>query len=234
MDTADLNELCPTLGKDNSTLLNIVYDDRLTISVLYKPADIIGCTRSVVVFGSSSSSSSSSWSSSEAHMFCIKSISADLSLEYAVLLKLHTMLKIAFCKLIGLGGDTVIKMNTLYDEIAPWTITMVINPDYGVLGDFSKVKARILSGTHLFYLVQNQSDTANYATYKKRADLFKGCLIQGWTYQTPASTFYNDAVKNHHAVTLDKAITFDFLDWMSYRMKDAESTVAIYKLNRMF
>jgi len=228
MDTEDLKELCPVLGKENSTLLNIVYDDKLTISVHYKPADIIGCTRSVVVFGSGS------WSMPEAHMFFIKGVTADLALEYAVLLKLHAMLKIAFCKLISLGGDAVIKLNTLYDEIAPWTMSMVINPDYGILGDFSKVKARILAGTHLFYLVQNQSDLANYALYNKHKEVFKGGLIQGWTYQTPVSTFYNDAVKDHHSVKLGKTVTFEFLDWMSYHTKDAESTAAIYKLNRMF
>ena len=292
MDTSDLTELCPVLGQSNVTKFDIVYDDKRKISVIYKPANIAGCTRSIVFFSQSKNKvaadveqffSRVDWAYSEAHIFYVSDpyyymnslacdkekhsnacgsyymldFKSELPLIHPILHKFHELLGIAFCKFIGVGESaySALQFSALFGEIAPWTITLAVNPpiDISLLNgrtdiemlhggpidwsiDYNNMKEKALKGKHLFFVVQNRMDTSYYkgGFLKQKAEM-KDNLVQGWAFQTPASSFYNDNNTDHRNVQLSREVVFDFIDWMSnVNMKATEGTAGIYHLKREF
>ena len=279
MDTQDLSDHCPVLGQNNETYFEVVHDDKNSVFMLYKPADISGCTRSVVIFSQSNGPirdeyflSKTNWKFPEAHLFFVSDTSyfnknsdglsngshymtdfrSDTSLVHSVLLKFHELLGIAFSKIIGLdsAGYSALQFSAIFDEIAPWTITMAINSPLGKSGltntdsieaifgkpidwkiNYDKIKAKSAKGKHLFYVVQNSSDELRYksAFLKFKRD-FQENGVQGWVYQTPAVSFYNNATTDH--VNLSRNVAFDFLDWISNGNPSATHNAGIYRLNR--
>jgi len=290
MDTSDLTELCSIVGQSNVSKFEIIYDDKRKISVIYKPANIAGCTRSLVFFSQSKNKVASDveqffsrvdWAYSEAHIFYVSDpyysinalaegkksnacggyymldFSSELPLIHPILHKFHELLGIAFCKLIGIGESaySALKFSALFGEIAPWTITLAINPpiDTSLLNgqadiemlhggpidwsiDYNTIKEKALKGKHLFFVVQNRMDTSYYkGGFLKHKTAMKDNLVQGWAFQTPASSFYNDNNTDHRNVQLSREVVFDFIDWMSnMNMKAAEGTAGIYHLKREF
>ena len=287
MDTTDLTEICPVLGQSNVTSFDIVYDDSHVVSVVYKPADIPGCTRSLVFFSQAKNKveedrffSRLGWQFSEAHIFYVSDpfyysnfkggkkfdivggyymmdFRDYMPLLHPVLVKFHELLGIAFCKIIGSGDAaySTLQFSALFDEIAPWTLTLAINPPLSVEGllantdaiekinggsidwsiKYDKIKAKVAKGKHLFFVAQNHLDTLYHKeSFLKNKGLLKEAGIQGWTFQTPASTFYNDNALDHHNLGMSKDVVFDFIDWMSYHTKTAEATAAVYNLKREF
>jgi hypothetical protein len=286
MDTTDLSEHCPVLGQTNITHFDIVYDDSNVVSIIYKPADIPGCTRSIVFFSQAKNKveedrffSRIGWKHNEAHIFYVSDpfylanfmggkkfdvcggyymmdFKGYVPLIQPVLVKFHELLGIAFCKLIGTGDAaySVLQFGALFDEIAPWTLTLAMNPPLvaGLLSNvaaieklnngsidwsinYSKIKAKVAKGKHLFFVVQNNMDSLYHKdSYLKSKSLLRDNGIQGWTFQTPASTFYNSDLTDHHSIGLSREAVFDFIDWMSYRTPDSEAISAVYNLKREF
>lgn len=286
MDTTDLTEICPILGQANVTSFDIVYDDTHVISVVYKPADIEGCTRSIVLFSQAKNKVEEDrffnrlgWKYGEAHIFYVSDpfyfvnflggkkfdivggyymmdFRSYVPLIHPILVKFHELLGIAFCKIIGSGDSaySALQFSAIFDEIAPWTLTLAINPpltnslltntgaiekinegsiDWTI--DYTKIKAKVAKGKHLYFVAQNHLDAAYYKiSYLKNNTLLKDYGVQGWTFQTPASTFYNDNELDHHNLGMSKEVVFDFIDWMSYNTKTAEATAAVYNLKREF
>jgi hypothetical protein len=286
MDTLDLSNVCPILGQENITDFNIVYDNNTSILIHYKPADIPGCTRSIVFFSQSTKKvesdhffSRTSWKFPEAHLFFVNDpyyfknfigrkkydspigyymldFKGWVPLIHPILLKFHELLGIAFCKLIGSGdaGYSALQFGAIFEEIAPWTLTIAINPplyksllnytdvidkinecpiDWSL--DMSKIKTKVEKGKHLFYVVQDMLDEIHYKeSYLKFKQKLKENGIQGWTFTTPVTSFYNKTSNNYHTMELSKEITFDFLDWMSNHIPSAESNAAVHKLIREF
>lgn len=230
MDTITLSEFCPIIGHDTLIQFNIVYDTTRTISVLYRPSSLNGSTRSIVFFGSGYEL----YKYSEAHIFYISNFNDD-ALIHSVLLKFHELLGISFCKLIGhdVYGYTLLAFNALFEELAPWTLTMIINLHLktDLTLDLSKIKAKQEKGTHVFTVVQNRLDKLQYNKVFSIQDILKENRIQGWSFETPASTFYNDSQINHHLVRLDKSALFEFIDHIGIGSKNNS---AIYKLFREF
>jgi hypothetical protein len=281
MDTQDLSDHCPVLGQSNGTYFEVVQDDKRKVFLLYKPADISGCTRSVVVFSQANNAISdehflgkTNWKFPEAHLFFVSDPSyfnkgadglssgayymtdfrSTAPLVHSVLLKFHELLGIAFSKIIGLGGAgySALQFSAIFDEVAPWTITMAINSPLGKSGltntdaseanmgqpidwkiNYDKIKAKSAKGKHLFYVVQNRSDEVKYknAFLKFKQD-FQDNSVQGWVYQTPAVSFYNNSTLDHQNVNLSKDVAFDFLDWMSSGNPKARHNAGIYRLER--
>lgn len=286
MDTTDLSEICPILGQTNVTSFDFVYDDSHVVSIIYKPADIPGCTRSIVFFSQAKNKVEEDsfftrlgWKYSEAHIFYVSDpyylanfkggkkldvvggyymmdFRGYMPLIHPVLVKFHELLGIAFCKIIGTGDAaySVIQFSAIFDEIAPWTLTLAINPplvgsllintsaieklnegniDWSI--NYSKIKTKVAKGTHLFFVAQNRMDSTYYKdSYLKKKGVLKDSGIQGWTFQTPASTFYQDNISDHHNLPMSREVFFDFIDWMSYHTKAAEATGGIYDLKREF
>jgi len=286
MDTSDLSEICPILGQNNVTAFDIVYDDSHVVSIVYKPADIPGCTRSIVYFSQAKNKveedryfSRLGWNYSEAHIFYVNDpfylanfksgkkldivggyymmdFRGYMPLIHPVLVKFHELLGIAFCKIIGSGDAaySALQFSSIFDEIAPWTLTLAINPplDSRLLANadviekinegsidwsinYTKIKAKVAKGKHLFFVVQNHLDALYHKeSFLKNKGVMKDNGIQGWTFQTPASTFYNNDISDHHNLGMSKMVLFDFIEWMSYHAKTAEATSAIYNLKREF
>lgn len=286
MDTTDLSEHCPVLGQTNVTNFDIVYDDSNVVSIIYKPADIPGCTRSIVFFSQAKNKveedrffSRIGWKYPEAHLFFVNDpfylanfmggkkmdvvggyymmdFRGYIPLIHPIIVKFHELLGIAFCKLIATGDAaySVLQFSALFDEIAPWTLTLAINPplirsllantgnieklnegsiDWSI--NFDKIKAKVAKGKHLFFVAQNSMDTLYHKdSYLKNKGLLKDNGIQGWTFQTPASTFYQDNISDHHNLSMSREVMFDFIEWMSYHVKTAEATAAVYNLKREF
>lgn len=286
MDTTDLSEICPVLGQENGTSFDIVYDDNHVVSIIYKPADIPGCTRSIVLFSQAKNKVEEDrfftrlgWKCSEAHIFYVSDpfyytnfkggkkldiVGAYYMMDFRnyvplihpILVKFHELLGIAFCKIVGAGDAaySALQFSAIFDEISPWTLTLAINPplngsllsNKGAIEKFnmgsiewdinySKIKAKVAKGKHLFFVAQNHMDTTYYKdSYLKNKGLLKDNGVQGWVFQTPASTFYQDNISDHHNLGLSREVVFDFIDWMSYHTKTAESTAAVYNLKREF
>jgi len=282
MDTTNLADLCPILGQTNITCFDVVYDNERKVSILYKPADIANCSRSMVMFCSGKVAKERqrhferwSWKKSDAHLFFVSDpylfnkgettvawymgdFSDNVPLIHPILLKFHQLLNIAFCKIIGssCGAYAALQLSALYDEIAPWTMTLAINPQlnpselskprtdlidrhFGRLIDwsinYSNIKKKVEKGKHLFTIVQNRLDEKHYKGYFIP---HKGTLIeagiQGWTFQTPASTFYGDSIVDHHSYPLNQNTTYAFFDWISTGLKEAMTETEVYKLYREF
>lgn len=227
MDTNDISELNFSEG------LDIVYDKELTVSVSYKNGG--RSNRSVVVFGNCP------LVVEDAHMFFMHGIE-DTKINYDILLKLNQLLSISFCTIVGCGayGDAVLRLNaaaTASTAVAPWTLSMIINPDYtGYMEmDLTKIKDRNRSGTHLFYVLQNRKDLAHYDRFFNgpMKGLFNNNSIQGWSYQIPSKSFYEDSQINQHGVSLSSADLVAFLEYMSFNKKDSEA-LALYKIYREY
>ena len=244
LDTNNLSELCPVNGHNNMTLFNILYDDTRTISVLYRPASLEGSTRSIIFLGSGYEQ----YKHPEAHIFYIQynNLIDDFNnhpIMYSILLKFHELLNIAFCKIIGhdLNAYALLAFNALFEEIAPWTFTLLINPILNVSNleftfkledNLGKIKTKQEKGTHMFVIVQNRLDKMRYKDlFVSRKNLLSENRIQGWTFETPASTFYNNSQTERHLIRLDKNAIIEFIDHISTGVKNNS---AIYKLFREF
>jgi hypothetical protein len=208
-----------------------------SISVLYRPSDIADSTRSIVSFDDDHVD----WKYPEAHMFHFLNDIQDqfdtpFPLVRTILFKFHEMLKIAYCKFIGhnKAASMALRFSALFNEIAPWTLTLAINPTFS--DDFlkEKIKQKHSGGKHVFCIVQNRFDETKYKELLDKKGVLSENGIQGWTFQTPASTFYHDKKIAHGDFVLDKESTFAFIDWISTGSKSAEFGVAIYKLIREF
>lgn len=233
MDTNDISELDLAGGVD------IIYDKGCSISVNYiEPS--AATNRSVVVFGDCP------LVVDDAHMFLIGGAcgnaeplgSAVAVATYNILLKLNQLLSISFCTVVGCGayGDTVLRLNAHNDGLAPWTLSMIINPDYEFKGeDLSKINERLKSGTHLFYVLQNRKDLTHYDRFFNGSlkGLFNKNLIQGWSYQNPSKSFYADSQINQHAVSLSSADLRAFLEYMSFNKNNSEA-LALYNIYREY
>jgi len=226
MDTNELSEL------DFSEGLDIVYDKGQTISVDYKEC-AKPSNRSVIVFGNCP------LVINDAHMFFISGTDGSVTPLNMIIMKLNELLSIQFCTIVGCGayGDMVLRLTAAADAVAQWTISMIINPDYsGFSGmDLSKIRERNRSGTHLFYVLQNRKDLAHYDKFFNgpMKGLFNTNLIQGWSYQIPSKSFYDDSQINQHAVALSSADLLAFLEYMSFNKKDSEA-LALYKIYREY
>lgn len=278
MDTINLADLCPILGQDNITCFDIVYDNERRVSILYKPANIANCSRSMVMFSSGQAKGQRqfnrwSWKKSDAHLFFVsdpylfnKGQSAwymgdftdSVPLIQPILLKFHQLLDIAFCKFVGssCGAYAVLQLSALYDEIAPWTMTLAINPqlnpselsknrtdlidkqfgrtiDWSI--NYSNIKKKVSTGKHLFTIIQNRLDEKHYMGYfqpHKPALVEAG--IQGWSFQTPASSFYDDLTVDHHNYQLNQNTTYAFFNWISTNDKEALIEAEVNKLYKEF
>lgn len=223
MDTNHITEL------DFSGCLDIVYHSGQVVSVAYKRCL---SNRSVFVLGNFP------LVKNDAHVFFIK---GDLE-TMDIIQKLNQLLSISLCTIVGCGpsGDALLRMTAAAATaaaVAPWTISMIINPEYsGYMGlDLSKIKERNLSGTHLFYILQNRKDVKHYDKFFNgpMKGLFVNNVIQGWSYQIPSKSFYNDSLINQHEVALSSADLLSFIDYMSFNKKDSEA-LALYNIYREY
>lgn len=230
MDTTDLSVLCPVSGQDNLIHFKIGIDDGLTIPISYRPTDIVSSTRSIVLFGGLNKCD---WKQADSHMFYVDD--SNLSMNYSILKKFHNLLGIAFCKYIGQGKAAfyALKMSSMFSEITPWTMTLAINPS-GPIGDlnFGSIREKVGKGRHVFYLLENRLD--NKLTFLKNRDKLLSGGIQGWKFQAPASTFYNDNTKDHSLLPISSEMVFRFLDWISVHLPEAEGVAGTYKVEREF
>jgi hypothetical protein len=227
MDTNDVSEL------DFSNGLDIVYHDGQTISLDYKECTV-SSNRSVFVFGNCP------LVINDAHMFTFRGPCSSVAALNNIILKLNELLSVQFCTMIGCGayGDVVLAAAAAAAvAVAPWTISMIINPDYlGYMGmDLSKIRERNKSGTHLFYVLQNRKDLTHYDKFFNgpMKGLFNTNLIQGWSYQIPSKSFYDDSQINQHAVSLSSADLLAFIEYMSFNKKDSEA-LGLYKIYREY
>jgi len=282
MDSVNLADLCPIVGQENITCFDIVDTDKRIVSILYKPADIANSTRSMVMFSSGNLPSDVkrffnrwSWKRPEAHIFCVSDpylfnkgqtkvawfmgdFSDNAPMIHPILLKFHQLLNIAFCKFIGssCGAYAALQFSALFEEIAPWTLTLAVNPQlnpselskprtdlidahYGRPIDWSinydSIKKKVNKGKHLFTVVQNRFDKNHYKKYfKTHKERLVEAGIQGWSFQTPASTFYSDSTIDHHNVPLYQNTAYAFIDWISTSDKGAMTEAQVYKLYREF
>jgi hypothetical protein len=282
MDTANLSDLCPVLGQENMTCFDIVYDQHQKLSVLYKPAKIANSTRSIVMFSGGSRDKNIvryfnrwTWTHFDSHMFyvsdpycfkpsnCVTSwYMSDFSdpnpIIHSILLKFHQLLNIAFCKFISssAGAYASLQFSSLYEEIAPWTLTLAINPqlnppdlskaktdeinkyynrDINWSINYSNIKKKVDAGRHLFIVLQNRLDEKHYNGYFKP---YKNKLIeagiQGWTFQTPAKSFYDYAATDHHGYMLSQNTTYAFIEWVIAKDKNSTDDVNLYQIYREF
>jgi hypothetical protein len=262
MDTQSMSDLCTIVGHDDDFTFEIQHDIKPTISkqseedptksvvsfgedhdvvqsisIMYRPSETEGSTRSIVSFGGDYVD----WKYPEAHMFHvvagIDNMPSNLFLLVrTVLFKFHEMLKIAYCKFIGHDktATLALRFSALFAEIAPWTLTLAINPTLSDDVLKEKIKEKHSGGKHVFCIVQNRLDEPKYRTLLSMKTPLSENGIQGWSFQTPPSTFYHNTKIAHGEFRLDRDNTFAFIDWISTGSKSAEFGVAVYKLNREF
>ena len=230
MDTTDLSDLCPIWEQSNITHFKIDIDDGLTVPISYRPTDIGGSTRSIVLFGGMNKCD---WKQADSHMFYVDD--SNISMNYSILKKFHDLLGIAFCKYIGQGKAAfyALQMSSMFSEITPWTMTLAINP-IGSIGDlnFISIREKVGKGRHVFYMLENRLDTK--LKFLKNKDKLLSGGIQGWAFQAPASTFYNDNTKDHSLLPISSEMVFSFLDWISIHLPTAEGVAGTYKVEREF
>lgn len=262
MDTQSMSDLCTIVGHGDVFTFEIQHDIKPTISkqsdedptksvvsfgedhdvvqsisIMYRPSETEGSTRSIVSFGGEYVD----WKYPEAHMFHvvagIDNMPSNLFLLVrTVLFKFHEMLKIAYCKFIGHDktATLALRFSALFAEIAPWTLTLAINPTLSDDLLREKIKEKHSGGKHVFCIVQNRLDEPKYRTLLSMKTPLSENGIQGWSFQTPPSTFYHNTKIAHGEFRLDRDNTFAFIDWISTGSKSAEFGVAVYKLNREF
>jgi hypothetical protein len=247
MDTTNPTDIITDL--DSMTCFNIIYSDTRTVSILYRPADNFISTRSIVLFNEESDFQRWSWSSSESHMFILKDPTNtlymsdfydDVPLIHPILLKFHQLLGIAYSKLIGFGGGgyAALKFNSMFYEIAPWTMTMTINaelrPSIDWTIDFTPFKIKFNKGKHLYFIIQNVLDKKHYADFLSIKDVLQENNLTGWCFKSLGSTFYNNSLIDHHKCNLDKNTVFDFIEWIMTGSKESQSSASMYGLKREF